>query len=119
MCTRGRVWDVAVDIRIGSPTFGKWVAAELSEDRPRMMWIPTGFAHGFCALTNPSDVEYKCTDVYVTSDQRGILWCDPELRIEWPLKQPILSERDAALPTLANARRDLPAYANPSLVHAR
>jgi dTDP-4-dehydrorhamnose 3,5-epimerase len=119
MCTRGRIWDVAVDVRVGSPTFGKWVAAELSDERPQMMWVPAGFAHGFCALANPSDVEYKCTDVYVASDQRGILWSDPDLRIEWPVRQPILSERDATLPTLAAASRELPRYANPVLARVR
>jgi dTDP-4-dehydrorhamnose 3,5-epimerase len=107
---RGRVFDVAVDIRRGSPTFGKWYGTILSEDEPRYLWIPPGFAHGFCALSEAADFVYKCTDVYVADDDRGVLWSDPSIGIEWPLTSPLLSDKDQRLPPLSETRTDLPEY---------
>lgn len=108
-CTQGKIFDVAVDIRRGSPTFAQWVGVELDADTPRQLWIPPGFAHGFCALTPVADVAYKCTDIYVREDERGILWCDPELGIPWPIAKPVVSGRDMALKPLRGCT-DLPEY---------
>ena len=107
---RGRVFDVAVDIRRGSPTFGKWYGTVLSEEDPRYLWIPPGFAHGFCTLSESADFVYKCTDVYVGSDDRGVLWSDPLIGIEWPLSNPLLSEKDQKMAPLSATRTDLPSY---------
>ena len=107
---RGRVFDVAVDIRRGSPTFGRWFGSELSEDEPRAMWIPPGFAHGFCTLSDVADFVYKCTEVYVPDDDRGVLWSDASIAIDWPVSDPLLSARDRGLPTLSLERNDLPEY---------
>jgi dTDP-4-dehydrorhamnose 3,5-epimerase len=100
--TRGRVFDVAVDIRRGSPHFGAWTAAELSEDNRRMMFAPEGFAHGFLVLSEAAEFQYKCSDFYDPSDERGIAWNDPCIAIDWPLGElePILSGRDLAWSTL-------------------
>lgn len=108
-CTQGRIFDAAVDIRQGSPTFAQWVGVELDGDSPRQLWIPPGFAHGFCALTPVADVAYKCTDVYVREDERGILWCDPQLGIQWPITNAKVSERDRALKPVRDCT-DLPRY---------
>jgi dTDP-4-dehydrorhamnose 3,5-epimerase len=89
----GRIFDVAVDIRKGSPTFGKWYGVELSEKNCRMLWIPEGFAHGFAALED-SQVLYKMTREYSKDHERGILWNDPDIGIKWPLERPILNDRD-------------------------
>ncbi len=83
-CVRGAVWDVAVDVREGSPTFGQWYGVELNDENQWMLWIPRGFAHGFCALTD-ADLTYKCTDFWAPSCERTILWNDPEIGIEWPI----------------------------------
>ena len=99
----GEVWDVAVDIRRGSPAFGKWFGLELSDANKRMLWIPPGFAHGFCALEDGSDLVYKCTTLYDAPSDRSILWNDPEIGIEWPIREPVLSGKDAAAPRLAEA----------------
>jgi dTDP-4-dehydrorhamnose 3,5-epimerase len=109
-CVSGSAFDVAVDIRVGSPTYGKWVGVELSADEPRLLWMPPGFAHGFYARADATVIQYKCTDVYVPWDEHGILWSDPELKIEWPETHPILSPRDRDLPTLRAARNNLPRY---------
>jgi dTDP-4-dehydrorhamnose 3,5-epimerase len=100
--TRGRVFDVAVDIRRGSPHFAAWTAAELSEDNRRMMFAPEGFAHGFLVLSEAAEFQYKCSDFYDPSDERGIAWNDPCIAIDWPLGElePILSGRDLAWSTL-------------------
>lgn len=90
----GTIFDVAVDIRTGSPTFGKWVGQILSDANRRQLFVPEGFAHGFCVLSERADVMYKCTDFYDPSDDRGVLWSDPDVGIEWPLKDPLLSEKD-------------------------
>lgn len=110
-CTQGRIYDVAVDIRRGSPTFARWVGVELTADDPRLLWIPPGFAHGFCALSEVADVAYKLTEVYASEDERGILWCDPEIGIEWPLAVPRVSQRDQALRRLKDAGGELPEWA--------
>ncbi len=111
----GRVCDVAVDVRYGSPTFGKWVSCELSSQNKRAMFIPEGFAHGFYVMDGPVDFAYKCSDFYDPQDERGVLWSDPALAIDWPAMaaSPLLSVRDAAYPTLAShAPQDLPQYNN-------
>jgi len=102
-CTRGAIFDVAVDIRRGSPSFGRWFGTELSDANKRMLWIPPGFAHGFCAMEDGSDLVYKCTTFYDQSSDRAILWNDPEIGIKWPVESPVLSARDAAAPRLADA----------------
>jgi dTDP-4-dehydrorhamnose 3,5-epimerase len=109
-CVRGALWDVAVDVREGSPTFGKWVGAELSEENCRMFWIPRGFAHGFCALTDVADLTYKCTDYYAPQSEQTILWNDPELAIAWPVDPAtaIVSTKDQSGASLREAR--LPRY---------
>ena len=102
-CLRGAIWDVAVDIRIGSPTFGKWVGVELNDENRRMLWVPAGFAHGFCAMTDDSDVLYKCTAPWNPASERSIAWNDPEIAIHWPIPEPILSPKDAEAPLLKDA----------------
>jgi dTDP-4-dehydrorhamnose 3,5-epimerase len=109
---QGEVFDVAVDIRRGSPTFGRWVGEILSASNRRQIYVPVGFAHGFLVTSPTAEVIYKCTDFYAPKEERGILWNDPALGISWPLADvtPILNARDAALPRLAAApREDLPA----------
>lgn len=108
-CTRGAIFDVAVDIRRGSPTFSRWFGLELSDANKRMLWIPPGFAHGFCALDDGSDLVYKCTQLYDRDSDHSILWNDPEIGIDWPTKEPVLSAKDASAPRLAQATV-LPAY---------
>lgn len=100
---RGEIYDVAVDIRRGSPTYGHWVGAVLSEENRRALYIPEGFAHGFCVLSDEADVVYKVTREYEPDLDCGIVWNDPDLGIDWPVSDPILSEKDAALPRLADA----------------
>jgi dTDP-4-dehydrorhamnose 3,5-epimerase len=107
---RGAVLDVAVDIRLGSPTFSEWVGVELSEENKRQLFIPKGFAHGFCVTSDVAEVEYKCTDFYVADDQHGIVWNDPSIKIRWPVVEPVLSDRDRAYPPLSLYRDDLPEY---------
>jgi len=109
-CVRGTIYDVAVDIRVGSPTFGQWTGVTLSGDEPRYVWIPAGFAHGFCTLSPVADVIYKCTDVYVPGDDRGVLWSDDAIGITWPVDDPILSPKDERHAGLDPAREDLPRY---------
>lgn len=99
----GSVYDVAVDVRRGSPHFGKWVAVELSETNRRQLWIPPGFAHGFCVLTESADFNYKCTELYAPSAERGIAWNDPQLGIPWPVTAPLLSGKDQKYPPLSKA----------------
>jgi dTDP-4-dehydrorhamnose 3,5-epimerase len=102
---RGEIFDVAVDIRPGSKTFGRWTGATLSGENFRQIWVPPGFAHGFCVLSEMAEVEYKCTDFYDKADEIGIAWNDPSIGIDWPVKDPLLSAKDAALPRLAEVRR--------------
>jgi dTDP-4-dehydrorhamnose 3,5-epimerase len=107
----GEVLDVAVDIRIGSPTFGKSASVVLSAEKKNLIFIPKGFAHGFLVLREPAQFLYKCSDFYSKPDERGILWSDPALGIEWGTKDAMLHIRDAEFPTLANVpREDLPVY---------
>jgi len=110
----GGIYDVAVDIRVGSPTFGKWISVELSVDSRRQLYIPPGFAHGFCALSETVGVVYNCTDFYSPKDERGIIWNDPALGISWPVTHPLLSAKDAAYKTLADMRGQLPVFHQPS-----
>lgn len=100
----GEVYDVAVDVRAGSPTFGQWTAVMLSGDNHRQLWIPPGLAHGFCVVSDTAYFCYKCTAVYSSSDEGGILWNDPDIGIEWPLSEVLLSEKDKVSPRL----KDLP-----------
>lgn len=97
----GEVFDVAVDVRVGSPTFGRWFGATLSDRNRHQLYIPPGFAHGFCVLSDFAQVAYKCTDVYAPGGERGIRWDDPEIGIEWPVADPILSDKDRDAPLLS------------------
>jgi dTDP-4-dehydrorhamnose 3,5-epimerase len=110
-CIQGTIFDVAVDIRQGSPTLGKWVGTVLSDENRRQLFIPEGFAHGFCVLSGCADVVYKCSDFYYPEDDCGILWSDTTLNIDWPVRNPVLSEKDSALPSLRHAAKArLPKY---------
>ena len=111
-CSRGALFDVAVDIRRGSPHFGRWFGAELSEKNHRMLWIPPGFAHGFCALSDIADLSYKCTAFYDAAADRAIAWNDPDIGIAWLITTPTLSAKDAAAPRLKDALSSgmLPTY---------
>jgi len=104
---RGAIWDVAVDIRHGSPTYGQYVAAELSAENWRQLWIPGGFLHGFCTLTENTEVIYKVTSDYDRAAERGVIWNDPALALPWPVPpgQEILSDKDKTLPRLADCDR--------------
>ncbi len=102
-CIKGKILDVAVDIRKGSPTFGKWVSAILSEENKHMLYVPVGFAHGFAVLSEEAEVLYKTTDEYSPEHDRGILWNDPEIGIDWQVENPIISEKDKNLPLLKDA----------------
>jgi dTDP-4-dehydrorhamnose 3,5-epimerase len=106
----GEVWDVAVDIRVGSPTFRKWVAVVLSAGNFRELYVPPGFAHGFCVLSEVAEVEYKCTDYYDPESELRLAWNDPELAIPWPVRDPILSAKDRAARTLRELHSVLPRY---------
>lgn len=106
----GEVWDVAVDIRVGSPTFRRWVAVVLSAGNFRELYVPPGFAHGFCVLSEVAEVEYKCTDYYDPEGELRLAWNDPELAIPWPVRDPILSAKDRAARTLRELHSVLPRY---------
>jgi len=108
---RGEVFDVAVDVRPGSPTFGRWAGEVLSEDNARQMWIPPGFAHGFAVTTEDAVVEYKCTAPYDRESEVAVRWNDPEIGIDWPVATPLLSEKDATAPLLREVLDRLPAFA--------
>ena len=97
---QGEVFDVAVDIRRSSPTFGRWHSVMLSAENKRQFYVPPGFAHGFQVLSETALFSYKCTDLYEPKDEMGIRWDDPEIGIDWPIKNPVLSERDAKAPRL-------------------
>lgn len=97
----GEIFDVAVDIRPDSPTFGKWVGAILSEGNAHQLYVPPGFAHGFCVLSDVAHVQYKCTDVYQPGDEIGVVWNDPEIGIDWPVGDPVLNDKDRNAPRLA------------------
>lgn len=102
----GEIFDVAVDLRQGAPTYGRWVGAALSADRFEMLYIPVGFAHGFCVLSERADVIYKVTAEYAADADAGIRWDDPQIGIDWPIAGPILSEKDARLPYLRDAENN-------------
>ena len=102
-CTRGALFDVAVDIRTGSPHFGKWFGVELSEENKKMLWVPPGFAHGFCVVSETADLVYKCTALYEPANDRGVAWNDPEIGIAWPVTSPTLSAKDEKAPRLREA----------------
>jgi dTDP-4-dehydrorhamnose 3,5-epimerase len=107
----GEIFDVAVDIRRGSPTFCQWAGAYLSAQNKRQMYVPGGFAHGFIVLSEAADVIYKCTDVYSPGDEYGIYWNDPEIGIKWPADTPVLSEKDRQNPALKDIpEKHLPVY---------
>ena len=105
---RGSIFDVAVDIRRGSPAFGRWVGVTLSAENKRQLYVPPGYAHGFCVPDEPSEVEYKCTDFYAPEDEHGVAWNDPAIAIAWPVTNPVLSERDRTYQPLSRDRTDLP-----------
>lgn len=96
----GEIYDVAVDIRSGSPTFGQWIGVYISSEKGHQIYIPEGFAHGFCVTSDSASVLYKCTDFYSPQYDQGILWSDPRLGIDWPVKEPLLSPKDENLPVL-------------------
>ena len=100
----GEIFDVAVDIRPGSSTFGKWAGVYLSEENRRQLFIPEGFAHGFCVISETAYFLYKCSDFYFQHDEGGIIWSDPDIGIDWPVKDPIISEKDKQLPRLLGIR---------------
>lgn len=102
---QGEVFDVAADIRQGSPTFGQWVGVNLSGENHHQFWIPAGFAHGFCVLSETAYFTYKCTDIYTPSAEGGIIWNDPDIGVDWPLKDVLLSDKDQVYPKL----KDVPA----------
>lgn len=108
---QGEVFDVAVDIRRASPTFGKWTGVVLSSENQRQLFIPEGFAHGFCLLSKTALFMYKCSDYYHPECEGGILWCDPDIGIDWPVERPLLSEKDAKYPRLGEVPDErLPVY---------
>jgi dTDP-4-dehydrorhamnose 3,5-epimerase len=108
---RGAILDVAVDIRVGSPTFGRWVSEVLTADNHRQIYVPAGFAHGFLVIDDLAEVIYKCTDYYSgAADQRGVAWNDPGLAIPWPDAEPLLSDKDRTWLPLDPGRRDLPRF---------
>jgi dTDP-4-dehydrorhamnose 3,5-epimerase len=98
---RGAIWDVAVDLRKDSPTFGQWEGCELSDSDHRQLLVPVGFGHGFCVLSDIADVTYKLSSYYDPETETGIAWDDPEVGIEWPVSEPLLSERDKTAPKLS------------------
>ena len=107
----GEIFDVAVDIRQGSPTFGQWVGQYISDQNKRQIFIPEGFAHGFCVISETADVLYKTTDLYNTDDEYGVLWSDPDIGIDWPVEVPIVSDKDKQYSRLKDAlETQLPIY---------
>ena len=107
-CARGAILDVVVDVRRGSPSYGEWEAIELADERASRLYVPIGFAHGFCVLTDTADVVYKCSSYYAPELERSIAYDDPEVGIKWPAMELIVSERDAQAPQLAEIADELP-----------
>ncbi len=103
----GTIFDVVVDVRRGSPTFGRWFGLEMAAEACTQLYVPIGFAHGFCVLSDAADVEYKCSDVYDPGGEAGLAWDDPSVGIAWPLSAPLLSSKDAEHPRLDLSRPDL------------
>jgi dTDP-4-dehydrorhamnose 3,5-epimerase len=104
-CARGRIWDLAVDLRPDSPTYRRWEGYELDDTAHRQLYVPDGFGHGFCLLSDEADVVYRLTDYYDPERETGVAWDDPELAVEWPIADPVLSERDRSAPRLAELDR--------------
>jgi dTDP-4-dehydrorhamnose 3,5-epimerase len=107
-CLRGSIWDVAVDLRRDSPTFGRWEGYELDDERHRQLFLPAGFAHGFCVLSDGADFAYKLSSYYDPSTEAGIAWDDPEVGVKWPISDPMLSDRDREAPSLTEIADSLP-----------
>ena len=107
-CLRGKVWDVAVDLRRSSPTYGRWEGHELDDESHRQLFVPVGFAHGFCVLSDVADVHYRLSSYYDPATEAGIAWDDPDVGVEWPLAGPQLSKRDRTAPRLAEIADALP-----------
>ena len=107
-CSSGRIFDVAVDLRRGSPTFGQWEGHELDDRAHRQLLIPVGFGHGFCVLSDSADVDYQLSSYYDPETESGIAWDDPDVGVEWPVEEPLLSERDKSAPKLADVADELP-----------
>ena len=107
-CLRGRIWDVAVDLRRDSPTYRQWEGHELDDELHHQLFVPAGFGHGFCVLSEVADVAYKLSSLYDPSTEAGIAWNDPEVGVEWPISDPGLSERDKSAPRLAEIADELP-----------
>jgi dTDP-4-dehydrorhamnose 3,5-epimerase len=105
-CTKGRIFDVAIDVRAGSPTFGKHASVELDGEKPQWFWIPPGFAHGFAVLSKEADMLYKCTAEYNAKGESGIRWSDPELKIQWPHQDPLVSPKDIEMQSLQQYAQD-------------
>lgn len=108
-CTKGAIWDVVVDIRKGSATYGKWTAAEISEENWSQIWVPPGFLHGFLTLTDNTEVQYKCTNIYNKTSERSVIWNCPYLNILWPIKNNdiILSDKDMIAPCFVDVEKEL------------
>lgn len=108
---KGAIFDVAVDVRSGSPTFGQWTGFELTDENRRQLFVPEGFAHGFCVISKTAYVAYKCTDFYSPKDERGVLWSDPDIDIKWPCLKPDLSAKDKQFACLKDlSSKSLPVY---------
>ncbi len=107
-CVRGAVWDVAVDLRRDSPTYRRWEGVQLSDENHRQLFVPVGFGHGFCVLSDLADVHYKLSSYYDSETEAGIRWDDPDLDVGWPIQHPQLSDRDKLAPTLAEIADELP-----------
>jgi dTDP-4-dehydrorhamnose 3,5-epimerase len=107
-CPRGRIWDVAVDMRPDSPTYRRWEGFELDGEKHRQLFVPPGFGHGFCLLSDEADVLYRLSAYFDPELETGIAWNDPEIGIEWPIEDPVLSERDRSAPSLADVAATLP-----------
>jgi dTDP-4-dehydrorhamnose 3,5-epimerase len=107
-CLRGRIWDVAVDLRRDSDTYGRWEGHELDDENHRQFLVPVGFAHGFCVLSDVADVAYKLSSLYDPETEAGIAWDDPQVGVEWPITEPMLSERDKTAPRLSEIADRLP-----------
>lgn len=103
-CLEGEIYDVAVDIREGSPTFGEWVGEYLSSDNKHQLYVPPGFAHGFCVTSDMADVSYKCTSLYVPAEDAGIAWNDPDVGVKWPIDVPLTSDKDNNAPRLKDLK---------------
>jgi dTDP-4-dehydrorhamnose 3,5-epimerase len=107
-CSRGRIWDVVVDLRRDSPTYRRWEGHVLDDETHRQLYVPVGFGHGFCVLSEDADVTYKLSSYYDPATEAGIAWDDPDVAIEWPVADPVLSERDRNAPRLSDVADELP-----------